>query len=165
MFKNLQILVFFFLLYAQCFSQSLKKETLTNQGSSHFVYANNKSFYLQESIGQTSVIRTFSTQYYSLRQGFLQPVNAAFLNDNITTTLDAIVYPNPFTQTVNISFNEPIFDVLNIYISDLMGRIVYSNTFNPNQILTIELNDVTNGVYLLHVRMRQKSLISKIIRQ
>lgn len=165
MFKNLQILCLYFLFSTPCFSQSLKKETLTNQGSSHFVYANNKSFYIQESIGQASVIKTYNAQNYSLRQGFLQPVNASFLNDNTNSSLDAIVFPNPFSQFVNIRFNEPIFDVLTIYVSDLMGRIVHSQVYDPAQNLTIQINNVANGVYVLHVRMRQKIMITKIIKE
>ncbi|WP_160289459.1 T9SS type A sorting domain-containing protein [Psychroserpens mesophilus] len=165
MYNNLQILCLFFLLSAQCFTQSLKKETLTNQGSSHFVYANNKSFYIQESIGQTSVIRTFNAQNYSLRQGFLQPVHASFLNDNSDSNLDAVVFPNPFSQSITIIFNEPIFDELTVYVSDVMGRTVHSQIYHPTQNLTIQLSNVANGVYVLHVRMRQKIMITKIIKE
>ncbi|MEZ4803760.1 MAG: T9SS type A sorting domain-containing protein [Gelidibacter sp.] len=163
--KNPQLLVFFCLFFNASFSQSLKKETLAHQGSAHFVYANTKSYYIQESIGQASVIRTFNTQNYSLRQGFLQPVNASYLNDNVNSGLDALVFPNPFTQTVNIRFNEAILDVLHVNVSDMTGRIVYSGIYNPVQTLAIQLNDITSGVYLLQVRMRQKTLVSKIIRQ
>ena len=63
--KQNWIITFFLLTFFSGFGQILKKETLALQGSSHFVYANNKSYFLQESIGQASVIRTFNTNNYS----------------------------------------------------------------------------------------------------
>lgn len=165
MFKKLPIVISFFLFYTHGNSQTLKKETLANQGSSHIIYANNKSFFIQESVGQTSVIRTFTAQNYSLRQGFLQPVNASFLNGTINSDLDAIVFPNPFVQSIHIRFNEPVFDILTVYISDLTGRIVLSHNYDPIQTLTLQLNDIASGIYLLNVHMRQKSFTSKIVKQ
>lgn len=163
--KKLHFFFFLFLLFQSASSQILKKETLSILGNSNFVYANNKSFYIIESIGQSSVINTYNVQNYSLRQGFLQPVNTTLLEDSSNFDLDAVVFPNPFYQTVNISFNEPIFDELYVYVSDLMGRIVHSSVYNPTQTLTIQINDVASGTYLLNVRMRQKTLVTKIVRQ
>ncbi|MDG5492415.1 T9SS type A sorting domain-containing protein [Psychroserpens sp. SPM9] len=162
---NLRFLIACVLFYSVGFAQTLKKETLTNQGSSHFVYANNKSYFIQESIGQASVIKTFDTGNYSLRQGFLQPINASLLNSDSNTLIDAIIFPNPFSETITINFREPIFDELNIYVSDLTGRIVLSETYNPSSSLSIELNDITSGVYLLNVVMREKRFVAKIIKR
>ncbi len=155
--------------FLMCFqfmnAQILKKETLTNQGSSHFVNANNKSYFIQESIGQASVIRTFNTSNYSLRQGFLQPISASQLNGGTTTNLDAVVYPNPFINQINISFNEPIIDVLKVFIYDVLGRIVYQNVYNASQTIQLTVNNISTGNYFLKVNMRSKLLYAKLIKR
>lgn len=158
-------LVAFLLVYSTGHAQSLKKETLTNQGSSHIVYANNKSYFLQESIGQASVIRTYDTEAYSLRQGFLQPIDASVLNSDQSNSLDAIVFPNPFTQQINVQFNEPVFDVLNMRLSDLSGRTILTKDLEPSQSLIIPLYGLTNGIYLLTISMRQKEFMAKLIKK
>ncbi|MCK8479617.1 T9SS type A sorting domain-containing protein [Psychroserpens algicola] len=162
---NLRFFIACVLFYSVSFAQTLKKETLTNQGSSHFVYANNKSYFIQESIGQASVIRTFHTGNYSVRQGFLQPINVSLLDSDSNTLIDAIIFPNPFSETVTINFREPIFDVLDLYISDMSGRVIISNRYNPSQSLSIFINDVRNGVYMMTIVMREKKLVAKLIKR
>lgn len=144
--------------------QILKKETLSSQGSSHFVYANNKSYYILESIGQGSVIQTFNASNYSLRQGFLQPVSASALTSSVDSNLEATIYPNPFTTQVTIQFNEPVLDELNVSLYDVLGRLIFEKTYQPNQQITITMNSVVSGQYLLYVKMRSQVLKAKLIK-
>jgi len=163
--KQNWIITFFLLTFFSGFGQILKKETLALQGSSHFVYANNKSYFLQESIGQASVIRTFNTNNYSLRQGFLQPISATVISDHLDTNLQGYFYPNPFEDRVYVRFDEPVYDVISVTMHDILGRLVYSKSFNPIQTLTINFGDLSSGGYLLHIQMRTEVLIAKLIRK
>jgi len=154
------------LLFQMVFSQLLKKETLASQGSSHFVYANNKSYFIQESIGQASVINTYtSSNNYSLRQGYLQPISASGINSSSDTTLDALIFPNPFTTVINIRFNEPVIDVVSVMLYDILGRAIINRQYNPEDTIVINLNDVSSGTYILRVRMRAQELTANLIRR
>ena len=152
-------------LFTSINAQVLKKQTLGVQGSSHFVYASTTSYFLQQSIGQGSVINTYHQNDYSLRQGFLQPVDASILTSDADNELEAAIYPNPFSTEVNIQFGEVISDVVQVTMYDVLGRLVYDTVFSPNQLITIYLDDFSSGHYLLSVQMQSQLLTAKLIRE
>ena len=147
------------------FAQTLKRESLGIQGSSHIVYANAKSYYIQESIGQQSVIRTYDASNYSLRQGFLQPLDVSLISENLDTNLLGFSYPNPFEDHVNVQFQEPVFDRVTVTMHDALGRLVYSSVFNPMQNLTLVFGELSSGQYLLRIQMRTELFVAKLIRR
>lgn len=146
-------------------AQVLKKETLGINGSSHFVYANNKSYFIQESIGQGSVIKTYTVGQYSLRQGFLQPIDGSTLTSSEDDVLNAAIYPNPFDNEINVLFDEVISDVLYVTIFDITGRLVFERVYNPTEQLLIVVQDFASGHYLLNIRMRSQFLNAKLIKR
>ena len=159
-----------FFIISLCFfkisnSQSLVKQTLAIQGSSQPVYVNNKSYYLIESIGQASVINTFSANNYVLRQGFLQPVSASVFASDAKASLKAVVFPNPFLNQIQIKFDEPIINELNLALYDVLGRVIMREVYNPIQAITLDLLYLSNGSYFLKVQMRSKVLSAKIIKR
>ncbi|GAA3626134.1 T9SS type A sorting domain-containing protein [Flavivirga jejuensis] len=143
----------------------LRKETLAIQGSSHVVYANNKSYYIIESIGQASIINTFNANDYSLRQGYLQPVSASIIASDFNTDFKAVIFPNPFPSEVQIKFKEPVIDILQVTVRDVLGRIVLNKEYSPMPSIVLDLNHLNTGSYLVHIRMRSKLLKAKIIKR
>ncbi len=146
-------------------AQTMKKQTLAIQGSSHFVYANNKSYLIQESIGQLSVINTFETNNYSLRQGFLQPISPSGISNQSDFRLEAIVYPNPFVSMFSIKFNEPVVDIVDLKLYDLLGRLIFNQEFNPEEMIAIDLGELSSGQYILRVKMRAQEYTASLIRR
>lgn len=145
-------------------AQVLKKQTLSSQGSSHIIYANNKSYFIQESIGQKSIINTYSANNYSLRQGFLQPVSASVFFNGSNSALKAVVFPNPFLKQVKIHFNDPIIDILDVTLFDTLGRVISKYKYNPVQYIVLDVDNLSSGNYFLKIQMRSKFLHSKIIK-
>lgn len=158
-------IIIFALICVTTYSQTLKKQTLSSQGSSHFVYANNKSYFLQETIGQASEIRTYEANNHSLRQGFLQPISARIITDNLDSNLQGFIYPNPFENEINIRFDEPIYDTVSITVHDILGRLVYSKPHNPSQQLLLIFNGLSSGTYVMHVQMRSEIFVAKLVRR
>ncbi|WP_223033895.1 T9SS type A sorting domain-containing protein [Hanstruepera marina] len=165
MYKTFLIFTIVCLFFQTGFAQIKKKETLSSQGSSHFIYANNKSYFIQESIGQASVTFTYNLDGYALRQGFLQPISPSALNGGSDTDLDGYFYPNPFDNDIHIRFNEAIYDVLQVTLFDVLGRTIYNNEFGPVQTLDLDFGFVSSGNYVLVVRMRSKTFLAKLIRR
>ena len=54
------------------YSQSIIKSTVGAGGSSQTITSHNKTYFISQSIGQTSVIGTFTNNGYTIRQGFQQ---------------------------------------------------------------------------------------------
>jgi hypothetical protein len=100
-----------------------------------------------------------------LRQGFLQPISPSALNGNSDTDLDGYFYPNPFDNEIHIRFNEAIYDMLQVTLVDVLGRIIYKNEFSPVQALDLNFGSVSSGNYVLIVRMRSKTFLAKLIRR
>ncbi len=144
--------------------QSMMKQTLSQNGSSEFVYANNKSYFFQQSIGQASVINTYQSDNYQLRQGFLQPIKAALVNSGFDTELDVLVYPNPFDETIHLNFEEILIDVITISLHHITGQLIYQATHDPNENLTLEFDNLPIGAYVLRGQMRSQTFAIKLIK-
>ena len=145
-------------------AQILKRESRGIQGSSHFVYGDATSYFLQQSIGQESVIGVKQSQQFALRQGFLQPIDPNQLNDNSTRVLNGIIFPNPFNQQVTVRFEDVIYDELQVCLYDLFGRQLVSNSYSPTDELVLSFSYLSRGAYLIKIDMGPKTLIAKLIK-
>lgn len=64
-----------------------------------------------------------------------------------------VIYPNPAENQFNIKFLESLeFDQADLIISDMVGRIIYCETINPNQYRnSISVAAWEKGVYLIRI--------------
>lgn len=164
MLKNFLTIYSFLLITQMGFGQIMKKQTMLSSGSSHFVNANNKSYFIQESIGQQSVIFTYNTSNYSLRQGFLQPISPNALNGGEDNVLRGFLYPNPFVDEVHIRFQEPIISEIQLYVYDELGRVLHHKKVNAQQEINIRLLGLSNGNYYVLAQMRHQKFLAKLIK-
>lgn len=163
--KRTIIFMLFFVPLAVMGQEKLK-ETLASAGSSHIVYGTVTSYFVQESIGQGSVINTFtSPTNYSARQGFIQPISASTLYNGFEDMIDADIWPNPFSESVNITFNEPLVGPIKVLVYDLTGRTVYNRSLAPAQSYILLLDNIARGPYLLKLESQARYLTSKLIKQ
>ena len=162
--KTYTFLLFFLLAAAPAFGQGMIKQTLGINGSSEFIYANNKSYFIQQSIGQASVINTFDANNHQLRQGFLQPIKAALINSGFDTEIDVLVYPNPFDDWVHLEFGEPMVDVITISLHHISGALIDQRLFDPSENITIPFPDLPIGAYVLRGQMRSQAFSIKLIK-
>ncbi|MBU0765122.1 MAG: S8 family serine peptidase, partial [Bacteroidetes bacterium] len=88
---------------------------------------------------------------------------------NIHNSDLAIVYPNPFTDRIEIDFYSVDSQEVKIELFDLMGRMIYSNE-QPvfpgirNQLDITGLSSVRQGVYVLRIRADEKAFKYKLIK-
>ena len=85
--------------------------------------------------------------------------------NNIADRLTAIVYPNPANTQVTVSFGSEINQEVTSKMFDVTGKEVLSETNSAvSGTNTIHLNTagLTDGLYVLEVRLGEKSMITKI---
>ncbi len=79
-------------------------------------------------------------------------------NEDMGTTL----YPNPASDVLHISFNEPVVEgVANIY--DMVGNTVITQVFEQANDIEIPVNQLSNGIYLLSLKNGDRTIQKKIV--
>lgn len=161
------LLVFF------CFAQEFQgqnsqyriiRSNLGSSGSSQTISTSNGSYHLSHSIGQSSVIGTHYNNGYYLRQGYQQPDSNFNLVKDFDAELLAIVYPNPFSEGLFISFSETIRNDISIQVFDIEGRIIHTQEFLPAQKVELQLPNISSGTYFLKVVSGRKFFNTKLIK-
>jgi hypothetical protein len=83
-----------------------------------------------------------------------------------TKDFDFSVYPNPASDHINVIFSDKIKDQIHVYITDLSGRKIYSESFdgiNSGQIQSISTRQFEEGMYLLHLQSGENQRTRKIM--
>lgn len=172
MHQKLLFCTLLFIVFSTQFSQSqsteseyLVRSTVGASGSSESIVVDNKSYVVQQSIGQTSVTGTFNNARYTIRQGFIQPnVLAKIIDPNMSIDLVATFYPNPFIENVTLAFTEKIEGDIKVAVFDLLGRLVFSKSYPANQNLNMRFNNLSVAGHILKVTANNKQFIKTIIK-
>ena len=91
-------------------------------------------------------------------------INNVGLNTFTNIDKQVKVYPNPTSGELTIVIPEGK-EPAQITVLDLKGKIVYKSESNLENIVKLELMDLTPGIYLVQVTQVNKSYWSKIIKQ
>ena len=76
-----------------------------------------------------------------------------------------MVFPNPVNNQLNFTFNDTILaDIISIQILDINGRVIKNiKTIHPQ--LSVDLNNLNAGIYLVKVKTTKANYTSKIIKK
>lgn len=147
-------------------SIKLRHLTISSSGSSETIQLNNNSYTLYQSIGQASVIGIFNNDNNEFSQGFLQTdIFLKIKNKNIPLSLNLIVYPNPFSEGINLLFKEPILTEIEVTLYDMLGRLLLINNFDKSQNVDLNLFNMVSANYIIKVVANQKQFIKTIIKK
>lgn len=90
--------------------------------------------------------------------------SSSMFNANVDARMEASVWPNPASETLNIQFMEDSRNVT-INISDLLGRVIMSREIDQiyaNDRIQMELNkDMSDGTYILTIQSDDAAPFSK----
>jgi hypothetical protein len=86
-----------------------------------------------------------------------QPVTG--LHDNYTNTLQIKVFPNPFTETVQIN----VIEKATVTISSITGQVILKTNLPPG-INTIDMASQKSGTYLLNVLTDKSSSNAMVVK-
>lgn len=166
MLKKCTLLIIICLNIESITAQIMKKQTIGINGLSAFIHTDsNQNYFIQQSIGQMSVINTFNVSGFRLRQGFLQPISPSILNSRFDLNLDATVFPSPFTNKIKVDFIDPINDVLIVRLFNMYGQLILSKEYDFTQSIEIIVGEVATGIYNLRIDSGNKFMETKLIKK
>lgn len=150
MLKVLRIIILIFpVLWTNCLSQSVKIQQVLVPGAS---VVSNGSITLSQTVGEVMVM-TVSDSYYTLTQGFQQPL--IHFNNIVNDIKGVKVYPNPASDfvTVEIIGDDP--RNFRIEFMDLTGRIFISQkkSFGRDYVYREQYNvkELVSGFYMVRI--------------
>lgn len=146
-------------------AQEIHHSTLGNNGTSTEVILKGETYHISQSIGQASIIGTISSADYIVSQGFQQfPLHITVINPS-NNDLDVVVYPNPITTTLNIHINEEVLSRVDIFLYDITGLAKYVDSYSSVQTYKINMALMKTGIYILKIRMDQKTSTTQIVKK
>jgi len=93
--------------------------------------------------------------------GKLKVILTTGLNDS---HVSGKIYPNPFTDKLQISIDQPSEDVM-ISIVNMTGQTVYNNSIANTGHINLNLENLDKGVYLLHIKVGDNISTQKIVKE
>lgn len=75
------------------------------------------------------------------------------------------LYPNPFNNFVNIDLTKLQDKNVQVNISDITGKALYSEKINSGNIISLDLSIYTNGIYFINLIGENISINKKIIKE
>lgn len=156
--------IIYILLPINLYSQVLK-ETLSIQGGSGTVGDSYVSF----TIGQPLSTGLYTNSNRTLIQGFeyvldntnLEPDQTFLFSEN---TLSVSISPNPFQNSIFIQGDDDIFPV-NIYIFDIIGRLISSYENKSHLERTIILDDLKQAHYIIRIESKARNFNTVLIKK
>ncbi len=76
---------------------------------------------------------------------------------------DFSIYPNPVYENINFDIGS-IYDKILVSIMDQQGKVVYSSWITPSN-QSLDLTDLSSGIYFVRFIIDDKLAIKKIIKQ
>lgn len=146
--KRLQISIFS-LLCALSLNAQVKQEVIASAGG----YKVSQGMSLSWTLGET-IVPTFRSQDGTLvlTHGFQQQLIITAIEENIDVAVDVKVFPNPASDVINISFENPVEGEISITLLDSNGRLVKKNIAGESiWEMQINLQDVPSGIYYLRL--------------
>lgn len=170
---NIKLLILLLVLFvSKSYAQqtTILKSTITSVGSTtvHPISINNKSYEIQQSIGQSSILGTKSKGNTSVQQGFLNnniifSVNNSDIDD-IDEFLDLVISPNPFVDHIKINFSRETKHMIYIIIYDTNGKVLYSQKNNPTDNVIVPMRHYAVGNYIIQIQSGQNKFAKKLLK-
>jgi Secretion system C-terminal sorting domain len=161
---------------------TVNKDSLIEIVYATYDFINNNKIYTTRIINENGFIYNTidNTQYFSINQsqnlppklitktGNDKPYNTKVWRFNTTTptketpsVLEAKIYPNPFTQSINIEVPENTVFPLNIRVTNTLGQVVLATQTFERQ-TNLALPNLGKGVYFLELKDANKRVVREI---
>jgi Secretion system C-terminal sorting domain len=117
-------------------------------------------YQLEWSIGEATMIETFTTPNFTLTQGILQPCTDKVTKDPLTLLFqkgEYVLFPNPTKGLFELDLLLNVKGQVKMQLVDAIGRIIETRDFHYDGCGKIERFDISrlpDGIYTLHTTLR-----------
>ena len=118
-------------------------------------------FMVQQSIGFMGAMETQTHTNYNVTRGFLLPQGTAV--ESLPTKMEWSLYPNPFSNHINIEFSQAVSGDMHITLFDVSGRLVYNKTHKAKQRQRIPFDALAQGEYLIQVKLMNQTFSTQLL--
>lgn len=143
---------------------SLQRENLAAGGSSGHITQGNKTFLVQQSIGQAIRYSTAVAGSLVVRQGFAQPPGAGFFSALNRRPLAVEVFPNPNSGQITLRFLEPLASKADLQLFSLLGQKLFQTHLDQSPLQSLTLPPLPAGTYVLTIRCADQIFTTRIIK-
>jgi len=84
------------------------------------------------------------------------------LNEHLSSQFN--LYPNPATNVVNITNNENML-VQQVTVYDILGKQLNTQTFNNQAEIQLNVENLSNGTYMLHIQTNEGMAVKKLVKK
>lgn len=143
--------------------QVLHRQMLGSQGAA--VHIDN-GYYVSQSVGQVAIVGSSFSRERIVVQGFQQGFSSEGASMTVELQMRSVVpYPNPFADIVNFDFGGPVKGEVRVTVFDVSGRLVAARSRTVSgDVLSLQLNFLARGMYLVRLRYGQRSYSTKILK-
>lgn len=115
------------------------------------------------SVGQSSVIGNNMAGKFLITQGFVQPIFGSYNIEDIKTNLNVAVYPNPFINQFEASFDKD-FKNTAVLVQTLSGQTVFRKNYQNNNLIRVDLSGYSGQTYIVTINADGKKFKAKLIK-
>jgi hypothetical protein len=88
------------------------------------------------------------------------------ITKDITIGANLVAYPNPFQQTIHLNIGNETVQKAVITVYNASGKIVYTHGYNNQSgVITIDLPDMSDGLYMLKLAADNQETIFKLLKK
>ena len=141
----------------------LRSNLQSNMAATTLTTSSNAFIKAQYVIGQTPLLGKVSRSGFEVRQGFIQPLfNTGSFSQPI---LQASIYPNPFSDRLQIQFDTTPSHDVHASLFDMRGRLIHNFHFQtPTNRIELELGYLADAKYLLFINIGNQVITKHIIK-
>ena len=100
---------------------------------------------------------------FLITQGFVQPIFGSYNIEDIKTNLNVAVYPNPFINQFEASFDKD-FKNTAVLVQTLSGQTVFRKNYQNNNLIRVDLSGYSGQTYIVTINADGKKFIAKLIK-
>ena len=144
-------------------AQSVGPATVNAAGNSKVIGSNQFDW----SVGEMSIVSTFSTPGIVITQGVLQPSETDHTGVPVTTLNKQLqVFPNPASSVVNLEYDAQSAGILTYDLMDITGKIITKKVVKVKPGTTTEqisVSDLACATYMLKVSVSSNNAAPEIV--
>jgi hypothetical protein len=149
--RTILLIPFALAIIANVNAQSIGPATLNATGGSKIIGTNEFDW----SVGEMTMISTFTTSNVIVTQGILQPSDAMTGVPHTSILADHLqVFPNPVSSVITIHYSSPAAGTLEYRLLDMTGKVMANQTVEINQGINdqqIDMSSLACAAYILEV--------------